>query len=263
MILRLYKVVALILHILLGILITAIVTGLLRISSRDQRFKKLSHWWLIRVCKVLSVHTKIIGTPAKQTVLYVANHISWLDIPLLAGLINPHFLSKAEIRSWPLIGWLAEKGGTLFIKRGNREAAASASEEMMKSLNGDDDYAGHSVLFFPEGTTTNGHDVKRFKSRLFDVAIDAEMPVQPIVLYYPDEQHKVNPFVPFTGDQSLVNSLWHILGARKIQVEVYFLELILSEGKSRRELAAISEERVKNKLKQCIDSVGSVDKMLY
>ena len=230
------------------------MTGLLRVSSRDQRFKKLSHWWLMRVCKVLGLQTTVVGIPAKQTVLYVANHISWLDIPLLAGLVNPHFLSKAEIRSWPLIGWLAEKGGTLFIKRGNKEAAASASREMIKSLNGDDDYAGHSVLFFPEGTTTNGHDVKRFKSRLFDVAIDTKIPVQPVILYYPDEQHKVNPIVPFTGDQPFVKSLWHIFGAKKILVEVHFLEPILSDGKNRRELAAVSEEKVKSKLRQCIST---------
>ncbi|HHL19796.1 MAG TPA: 1-acyl-sn-glycerol-3-phosphate acyltransferase [Thiothrix sp.] len=168
-------------------------------------------------------------------------------------MIDPHFLSKAEVRSWPIIGWVGAKAGTLFIKRGSRSAAESAHHEMVQCLKTNETGAtGHSVLFFPEGTTSNGLDILRFRPRLFDAAITTQRPLQPIVLHYPDPVHNVNPKVPFVGKQSLAANIWSLLGERKINVTVCFLTEIDTTVFNRKDLAKLSEKRVRESLTQLL-----------
>jgi 1-acyl-sn-glycerol-3-phosphate acyltransferase len=250
---RLYKLIALFMHLIVAVLFTALFAGLLRIPSHTQRYRQAVMWWHRRVCKLLGIQLSITGKPTITTTLYVSNHISWMDIPLLASIVDPHFLSKAEVRSWPIIGWVGAKAGTLFIKRGSRSAAESAHHEMVQCLKANETGAtGHSVLFFPEGTTSNGVDILRFRPRLFDAAITTQRPIQPIVLYYSDSTHGVNPKVPFVGKQSLIANIWDLLGERKINVTVQFLTAIDTATFNRKDLAELSEKRIRKCLTQLL-----------
>ncbi|KZX81426.1 acyl-phosphate glycerol 3-phosphate acyltransferase, partial [Alcanivorax sp. HI0013] len=129
--------------------------------------------WCRRFLGILGVELTVTGSPVDAPVFLVSNHVSWLDIPLIASQRHLYFLSKAEVGDWPLIGTLARAMGTLFIKRGSGESGRKALEiaERLK--------LGHTVLVFPEGTTTDGTGLRRFFPQLFDAPLMADVPVQP------------------------------------------------------------------------------------
>lgn len=183
------------------------------------------------------------GEPQKGGCLQVSNHISWLDIPVLASINNPRFLSKAEVRQWPLIGWLAHRSGTLFIQRGNAKATQDVSQSLSSSLEN-----GDTILIFPEGTTTDGESIRRFHPRLFSTAIETETNVQPIMIRYPaiDDAQKTNQIVPYIGDQSLGDNLKQLLRQDKTIVHVHYCPVISIAGKDRKQIALESEQAVRS-----------------
>ena len=121
--------------------------------------------WCRRFLGILGVELTVTGSPVDAPVFLVSNHVSWLDIPLIASQRHLYFLSKAEVGDWPLIGTLARAMGTLFIKRGSGESGRKALEiaDRLK--------LGHTVLVFPEGTTTDGHSLLPFKSSMLSVLV--------------------------------------------------------------------------------------------
>lgn len=116
--------------------------------------QRLTRWWLARLCAALPFEVRVSGEAPRQPMLWVANHVSWTDIPLLGALAPLTFLSKAEVRAWPLAGWLAEKAGTLFIRRGSGDSRL-INQRLAEQL-----HRGRNLLIFPEGTTTNGESLR-------------------------------------------------------------------------------------------------------
>ncbi|AOY88557.1 1-acyl-sn-glycerol-3-phosphate acyltransferase [Marinobacter salinus] len=129
-------------------------------------------------CRCLGLDIHVHGAPPEHNVLYASNHISWSDIPILGSLTPIRFLSKAEVGQWPVIGWLAQQAGTLFIKRGGGQARR-IRKDISEKLKG-----GESVLVFPEGTTSAGLTVLPFHGLLLGAAADSGLPVQPITISY-------------------------------------------------------------------------------
>jgi len=175
------------------------------------------------------------------------NHISWFDIPVLASQQPLPFLSKAEVKTWPLIGWLADRAGTLFIQRGRHGAAQKSLEEITNCLR-----TGGSVVIFPEGTTTDGRNVKKFHGRLLQAAIDAQVKIQPIALRYPHKQG-VNPGVPFIGEMTFMDSLLGMTRANPLDVELHFLppidiHLNATTETSNKQLAELSRNAIAKQL---------------
>lgn len=163
----------------------------------------------------LGLRIRCQGVLPEGPVLFVSNHISWSDIPVLGGIARLRFLSKAEVARWPLIGWLAGHAGTLFIQRGGGRAAQTR-EEITRTL-----ADGQSVLVFPEGTTTDGLRVLPFHSRLLPAAVEAEVAIQPISIGYlrnggPD------PVAPFIGDDAFESHLLRLLRQPAADVVVIF-----------------------------------------
>jgi len=192
--------------------------------------------WLGTVARSLGVRIKTYGSALPEKTLFVSNHISWLDILILGNLIPVHFLSKHEVKSIPVIGWLATRAGTLYIKRGCKVSASDSSSEITDALN-----QQHNSLVFAEGTTTDGH-IKKFHSRMMQSAIDAHAMVQPVAIFYPvrnPESNKVeiNPVTLLLGNMSIGESFGLISRAPRIDVEVHFLEPIQSKDKTRDEVA--------------------------
>ena len=204
--------------------------------------------WLGLVALTLGVKVKTYGTALQEKTLFVSNHISWLDILILGNLVPVHFLSKHEVKSIPLIGWLATRAGTLYIKRGCRYSASGAGSEITAALN-----RQHNSIVFAEGTTSDGH-VKKFHSRLMQSAIDAQAMVQPVAIYYPKlnaETNKIeiNPDSLFVDGISAKESFNRIVRAPGINVEVHFLEPIDCTGKKRDEITLHAYHEVVDAIK--------------
>ena len=107
------------------------------------------------------VRIRTFGTPLKRNVLFLSNHTSWLDIMILAGTTGTAFVSKEEVASWPVAGWLARLNRTVFIARAQRSAVKGQADALRDAL-----ASGRPVALFPEGTTEGGHDVLPFRARL-------------------------------------------------------------------------------------------------
>ncbi len=191
------------LFLVLGIT-TAIALVLLlldRLTGRRHNRLPLARTCFLACCRCLGIRITETGSPPDGPALLLSNHISWTDIPVLGGLSEIRFLSKAEVAGWPLVGWLARQAGTLFIRRGNGEAA-QRRDEIANTLK-----AGHSVLVFPEGTTSSGLTVLPFFPRLIGAAATAGVPVVPVSIAYLRDGEPCH-ITPFIGDGEFH---WHAL----------------------------------------------------
>lgn len=169
--------------------------------------------------------------------MWVANHVSWVDIFVLNSVRPTAFVAKSEIRRWPLLGWLAVGAGTVFIERGQRSAVSRASGQLKARF-----ARGHVVGLFPEGTTSSGYDVGPFHSSLFEPAIQAGIDIQPVALRFLHAGER-SDYVSFVGEQNLLQNVWRLLGTTGVQVEAVFLPVLphaecLRQGRSKAALHA-------------------------
>jgi len=216
-------------HVLLGALISLATAPLRLLRVPHGWFPHVVSWWHRRLCRLLGMRSDVRGR-LEPTALLVANHVSWLDIPVLGACGPITFLSKAEVADWPLIGWLASVAGTLYIERGAHQAS-HLSASIGHSI-----HLGRSVVIFPEGTTGTGHDLGRFHPRLFAAAQQPGLRVQPVAIRY-GTSAQLDPVAPFIGDDSLVPHLWRVLRHPGLRVEVSFLPALETTGLDRRRLA--------------------------
>ncbi|MGH1537626.1 MAG: lysophospholipid acyltransferase family protein [Gammaproteobacteria bacterium] len=204
---------------------------------------KIIQTWLHRSAEIIGIDIQIHGTAAQSPAFIVANHISWLDIIIISSVLPVSFLSKAEIRSWPIIGTLAAKAGTLFIHRGSKNGAAEAVDLVKVKL-----AAGHSVASFPEAKTTDGSSVKLFHARLFAAAIETHTPVQPVALRYPPLKAKtatsINPIVPYVEGPNLVQHAFRIMCAKRTIAEVTLCNPFEVKEQARKELAQSARDAI-------------------
>ncbi|MDA8390523.1 MAG: lysophospholipid acyltransferase family protein [Gammaproteobacteria bacterium] len=222
---------ALVAHTLLGATIALIVPAGGLTDSRSGQ--AVVCWWHATLLKILGLRLHVLGTPAPAPALIVANHVSWIDIAAIGAVTPGRFVAKAEIRDWPLIGWLAARAGTLYIRRGDRRASAAVADQITQAFLRD-----QSVILFPEGTSTDGRDVHPFHARLLTPAIEAGCPVQPVALRYPGEDAGIHPAAPFINDDTLLAHLWRLLRARgEVHVELCFFAAEASAHMDARDLA--------------------------
>src|SRR5690625_1048012 len=189
-----------------------------------QNKQKVIQWWsrcLLRLCRVEVV---ILGAPVIDgPVMWVANHVSWLDIFVINSVRSTHFIAKSEIRRWPLLGWLVAGSGTVFIERERRHAIKEVSTQMQQLFK-----QQQVVGLFPEGTTTNGLDVKRFHNSLFATAMNTKVSLQAVALRYYAGKQRSTRFA-FTGEQNLLANVWFLLtSSQPARVECEFLSVLTS-----------------------------------
>ncbi len=175
--------------------------------------------------KVCGVNIVVEGAPIlKGAVMWVANHVSWIDIFILNSCRTTSFIAKSEIRNWPVIGWLVASVGTVFIERGQRHAISRVSKSILELFRQE-----ACVGLFPEGTTSDGMDMKSLHTSLFEPSIRDMVPIQPVALVF--MQHgKRSGAMAFVGEQTLVNNIWHLLSSRGVMVRVRFLEPLNQPG---------------------------------
>lgn len=180
--------------------------------------------WSRHLLACLGVRLHVTGVPLTGGLL-VANHISWLDIFAINAVAPSVFVAKSDVRTWPVIGWICERTETLFMERGSRVAVARMKACMVSLLQ-----QGERLCVFPEGTTSLGESVLPFHGALFQSAIDAQVPVMPVVIAY---SSKASAYV---GDITLWQSLCAIVAAKGLTVTVHFLPALKLES-DRRHLA--------------------------
>jgi 1-acyl-sn-glycerol-3-phosphate acyltransferase len=223
------------LHVLQGMAICATVFPWL---GQDQRNGQIRRWSrrLLALCNVTVAQDggalAAAPAPVLAQAMLVSNHVSWLDIFVIHSLAPSHFVAKAEIRSWPLAGWLAQKAGTVFIARGNRRDLRLIFEGLVTTLQ-----RGQRVAFFPEGTTAAQGELLPFHANLFEAAIDAGVPVQPLALRYVDARGALHHSVDFIGEMTFAASIVAILSGPPVTARVAIMPAIATVGAHRRELA--------------------------
>jgi len=218
------------LHILAGAALVALSSVLPRaLGRRPGWMPALTRWWYRRLGRLLGMQVAVQGA-LEPGVLLVANHVSWLDIPVLGAQGDIAFLAKAEIRAWPLIGWMAAVLGTLFIQRGANQARDIADQIAARAR------AGQVVVIFPEGTTSDGSQLLPFHPRLFAAAQVSGARLQPVALRY-GEAGRLDPVAPFIGDDQPLPHLLRVLRHPGIRVQVDFLPPLVSLGLDRKAMA--------------------------
>jgi 1-acyl-sn-glycerol-3-phosphate acyltransferase len=177
------------------------------------------HWtrgWCRAIVRASGVRVRVTGSAAPTGgLLLVAHHVSWLDIPLLAAVRPARMLAKAEIRRWPVAGALAARGGALFIERDRLRALPRTVAQIAEALR-----AGAAVAAFPEGSTWCGRAHGRFHRAVFQAALDARVPVQPVRIRYRRAGGAAGTAAAFVGNDTLLASLWRVASADGLTAEV-------------------------------------------
>ena len=205
--------------------------------SGRQRLRAIKRWSR-RMLAILQVHYVARGTPPRghEPTLLVANHVSWLDIWLVNSTVPVRFVAKADVRRWPVIGFMVSRAGTIFIEREKRHDAARTNRAIVQALT-----RGEHVAIFPEGTTTDGTEVKPYHASLFQPALGAGARVAVLALRYVNSDGSANLDASYAGDRSMIESLRLILAHRRMRAEVIFAGMVDVHGKTRREIAREAE----------------------
>jgi lyso-ornithine lipid O-acyltransferase len=231
-------------HLICGLLLACVLSILSVVLPKKYpaiRARWTRHWLSSAISK-LGIRIVVVGHLPAHTALFVANHISWLDILALAAVTEGDFIAKQEVREWPLLGWLASRGGTLFVRRGQANACKLVIEETAFRLK-----SGRNVILFPEGTTTTGEQVLPFKPLMLRAAVLAQTPIQPVALSYEiagGHQERA----AFVGEMGFVSHLWTVMGLRDMRLHINITEPLTVSGKHERQLAETASRLVTEKL---------------
>lgn len=209
--------------------------------------------WSRQLLHKIGIELRVVGQPAPSgPLLLVANHISWLDITAVHAARYCHFVSKASIKDWPIVGTLSGGTGTLYVQRENRRDAMRVVQQMAGALQD-----GQVVAVFPEGTTSDGSGLLAFHPNVLQAAIVANAPLQTVALSYLDKASGArSQIAPFIGDQTLVGSVWRIFTAPPLVVVLDFGPPQTANGRNRRDWAqdARAEIEARRRLLGAADS---------
>lgn len=209
-----WRALALSLWVLLGL----VILGLLFPLWTQARRQTVHAWWSKWLLVWCGVQVDYMGQPElHQPILFVINHVSWLDIFVVNQKRATSFIAKSDIRSWPFVGWLVTGAGTLYIERGQRHAIKHVAAQMQQRF-----AQQQAVGLFPEGTTSDGFTVRPFHASLFEAALRTQVDIQPVALRFFDGNHRSDR-VAFVGEQSLWRNGWLLLSQPGVRIECVFL----------------------------------------
>ncbi len=233
-------------HLLLGMLTIARLFGKATAEEKAQHIAL----WANDFLHILGVQVRTTGSAVTSgPLLVVANHISWLDILVMLAVQPVRFVSKADVRHWPLIGWLATHAGTLYIERTSRRDALRVVHHIAEALReapaGTPVHNASIIAVFPEGTTSDGTGVLPFHANLVQAAISAHAPVQALALRYQDAATGALSVVPaYVDNDTLISSVWRLLASPPVQAVVHFSEVQQAHGRDRRAWAVDLRDEV-------------------
>ena len=218
-----------------GVVFVAAFDFLFRCAFRPENSARAARaLWLQRharrVLKIFKLEAYVEGqVPARG--LLVSNHQGYLDIFLIASIAPAVFVAKREIKSWPVVGWLTQMGGTLFVDRERRVQVGRVNDEIQAALD-----RGALVVLFPEGASSNGRTVLPFKSSLLEPAARSTHPLSVSAIQYAVEDGDVAGEVCYWGDHTFFPHLLNLLGKRAVRATVRFAP-VQRAGADRKQLA--------------------------
>jgi len=215
--------------------------------------RRLPRWWHRMMCRMIGLRVRTHGRLSKERpLLLVSNHISWKDILVLGSVADLVFIAKSEVRTWPVLGWLARLQRSVFVERRRRNTGAQISEVSERLI------SGEVVVLFAEGTTSDGNRVMPFNASLFGaasaalpLATDGRVHVQPVSIAYVGihgmpmgRYHR--PVAGWPGDVALGPHLLRVLRHGAIDVEVVFADAMpFDVGTNRKKFARLVEAKVR------------------
>lgn len=237
----LYRVPLLLVHALIGLPIM-----LLLLSPVFGRFsiygERVDQWaagfWSRILVRIFGLRIRRFGTPLPGAALFVANHISWIDICVLHSLRWMAFVAKAEIERWPLIGTVVSQAGTIYHHRGDNASLHGVMHQMLNRLQ-----SGLAVGVFPEGRTLSGERIGVFHARIFQPAVLANCPAQPVAIKY-GEKGSAQTVMAFAPREHFFGNLVRVLGEPARVCEVHFLEPVAASDDGRRKMADLCRQRI-------------------
>ncbi|CAA9890594.1 1-acyl-sn-glycerol-3-phosphate acyltransferase [Candidatus Methylobacter favarea] len=235
-----YKASLIIVLFLAGLIIAGIIFPIINaacsINKATDNCNQLKMHWLKCFSRILNLHIQIDGKVVDGDAILVSNHISWLDIIAIGQLLPACFVAKNDILNWPLIGYLAVQGGTVFIRRGDKRQVRTTAEKMVWLLK-----QHRKIIAFPEGTTSDGSHILPFHSSLFQPALLTKAAIQPIALEYLGDTKALAPFI---GEDAFVPHLLRMLAMEELHISMKILPVIKTAGKKRHELAKHSRDSI-------------------
>lgn len=240
-------------HILWGILVAGLLFAWLPARARDALVRFWSRILLLVLGIRLELHCDPRAAAIGQTrgALLLSNHISWVDVFVIAAVTPARFVAKSEIARWPVLGRFAAAVGTVYVERGRRHAVARVNHTVAARLR-----AGQSIGIFPEGTTTDGTQLLRFHANLVQAALAAQASVIPLGLQY-RQDGEPSTAAAFVGDMSLVESIWRILLTPRLTAHLYWLPAIACDGLTRQAIAECARKAIGAAL--ALPEVNAVD----
>lgn len=224
------------LHVLRALLIVGLRFPRLRPAERHAHVGA----WSRRLLELLGVRLEAVGQGRPGAKLLIANHVSWLDIAAMhAVLPEARFVSKGDVKRWPVVGWLVTGVGTLFIERASKRDALRVVHRTAEALE-----SGDTVAVFPEGTTGAGPELLPFHANLLQAAVATALPIQPVMLRWHEPGERFSSAARFIGDTTLTQSLWRIASARGLAVRVQVLPAVETAHADRRLLAEHLREQL-------------------
>jgi 1-acyl-sn-glycerol-3-phosphate acyltransferase len=231
-----WRLVRTVLHGLHGLAVVLLRFPSLDVAGRHARI----HWWASKLLRCLGVSLEVVGQPTAGSKLMVANHVSWLDIMAIHAVCpQARFVSKADVKGWPLVARLVDSACTLYLERERKRDAMRVVHQMAAAL-----AAGDTVAIFPEGTTGDGRVLLPFHANLLQAAIATETRVQPVAIRFSDRRHAFSPAAEFLGDTTLAQSLWRLACGEGLTVHVTLMPPRATAHADRRALAQTLREDI-------------------
>ena len=238
------------LHLVVALVVIALGYPFLSQATRD----RLLRWWSRRVLAICGVTVRLVVSPSnasgeaairhgKTGAMLVMNHTSWIDIYVVHTLRAAHFVAKAEIAGWPVIGYLTARTGTVFIERGKRRAVRDANQRVASIL-----AEGGFVAVFPEGTTTDGTTLLPFHANLMQPVIEAAIPLVPAALRYVTRDGEASRATAYIGNTNLFESILTIMRNAPIVAELHLLPALAVNGLTRHEAAQVARAAIASTL---------------
>ena len=239
---KVYRTLRILIHTVAGLILAAFFLPLVQKRTKSHLIK----WWCNGLLGAFNIQVKPFGqlpSNKAQGVLFVANHVSWSDIHALNSIIALRFISKSDIKNWPVFGYLATQANTLFIDRNKSQTVGKIVEICSASLR-----SGDNLCFFPEGTTSDGQQVLPFKSSFIQAAIDANALIWPVAIRYVNADDRLNTQMAYAGNTTMLQSIVAMLNVKRPIVELHFLEPIAIYSRARRQLTQIAYDAIVAKL---------------
>ncbi len=220
----------------LHMLTAAVILRVVFPRATTARRRALVGWWSAKLLRIVGVSTRVQGTPPGEDevgAMLAANHVSWLDIFVVSSVRPTRFIAKSEIRDWPLAGWIVERAGTIFIRRERRRDTARISDLVRAAL-----ADGDRVGLFPEGMCTEGDELLKFHSSLFEPAVVNRAHVHPCAIRYQHADGTLCRAMAYVGELSFMQSLALVIRQRGVTAHISFASPVPTVGRGRREVAA-------------------------